>query len=293
MSDEPAVRVAPRIEAEAVAAPRLEPESLPAVVSPPLPRSGLGLVLGGGAILLGGLVGLDLATTIAGLFDRSPWLGAAGAAVGVAGVALMARGLVRELRGLASLAAVDRLRSALAGNDMATARREARAWAGRVGADRKLDAALVAAPDVSGIAALLRAGPAAELATRADALGRTAAIQAFLATAASPSAALDAIIVIWRGVRLIREVATLYGMRPGAAAMLRLVRRTALSAASVAGTDLVAHTIARGLLTHPLARHVGGELPAATLVARRMVLLARATAAACSPLGEAGPPGAG
>ncbi len=290
--EERPVRVAPRIEAENFAAPRLEPENLPVPVTPPVIRSGLGPLLGGAAVLVGGLVALDLVTTIAGLFDRSPWLGWIGTAVGLAGAALIVRGLGRELRGLASLATVDRLRTALAGNDAAAAKRAAREWAGRVEAGEGLDAALAAAPDATTVAALLRAGPAAELAARADALGRTAATQAFLAAAASPSAALDAGIVAWRGVRLIREVATLYGVRPGAAAMLTLVRRTALSAASVAGADLVAHTIAQGLLSHPLAQHVGGGLPAATLAARRMILLARAAAAACSPVGQAGPTGA-
>lgn len=289
--DRPPVRVAPRIEAESFAAPRLEPEALPVPVAMPPVRSGLGPLLGGAAVLVGGLVALDLTSTVAGLFDRSPWLGWGGVAVGLAGLGLVVRGIAREVSGLASLATVDRLRAALTGTNLEAARRAARDWIGRIEEGGALDGAIAASPDVAAINALLRAGPGAVLAGRVDALGRAAAVQAFAAAAASPSAALDAALVAWRGMRLIREVATLYGVRPGAAAMLTLVRRTALSAASVAAADLATDALARAVLSNPLLRHVGGEVAGAGLAARRMILLARAAAAACSPVSEAHTPG--
>lgn len=289
MSDERPTRIAPRIETEGFAAPRLEPENLPVLVVPPTPRSGLGPVLGGVAVLLGGLLALDLATTIAALFDRALWMGWLATGLTAAGAALIVRGVARELRGLATLATVDRLRAALASGETERAKRAARDWAGRIETDAGLDAAIAAAPDAASVAALLRAGPGATLAARADALGRAAAVQAFAAAAASPSAALDAVIVVWRGLRLIREVASLYGVRPGAAGMLRLLRRTALSAASVAATDLATDALARAVLSSPVLRHVGGEVAGAGLAARRMILLARAAAAACSPVSDARP----
>jgi uncharacterized membrane protein YcjF (UPF0283 family) len=56
--------------------------------------------------------------------------------------------------------------------------------------------------------------------------------------AATPSPALDALALGWCGVRLIRQVATLHGERPGLMGTLALLRRTALSAATIAATEV-------------------------------------------------------
>jgi putative membrane protein len=76
-------------------------------------------------------------------------------------------------------------------------------------------------------------------------------------------------------------------MRPGTLATLALLRRTALSAAGVVAADLATDTAARAFLSNPLLRHVAGDVAGAGVAARRMIVLARAAAAACSPL----PPG--
>ncbi|MDE2575702.1 MAG: DUF697 domain-containing protein, partial [Rhodospirillales bacterium] len=146
---------------------------------------------------------------------------------------------------------------------------------------------VTAAGDPAAIAALLRAGPVAALRRQAEALGRDAALQVVVATAAIPSPMLDGLLVAWRGVRLVRQVAMLHGMRPGLFATLALLRRTAFSAAAVAAADMAADAITRAVLSSPLAHHVAGEMAGAGVAARRMIVLARATAAACSPL----PPG--
>jgi putative membrane protein len=92
------------------------------------------------------------------------------------------------------------------------------------------------------------------------------------------------LLVAWRGVRLVRQVAGLYGMRPGVIGTLGLLRRTALSAGMVAGSEVAINAAAHAILSNPLLTHAFGEMAGAGVAARRMVLLARSTAAACSPL---------
>ena len=132
--------------------------------------------------------------------------------------------------------------------------------------------------------ALLRTRVAAELQQRADALGRGAAMQVFALTAAMPSPALDALVVGWRGVRLVRQIAELNGLRPGLFGTLALLRRTALSAAGVAAADVAINSATRAVLSNPLLQHLAGDVAGAGVAARRMVVLARAAAAACSPM---------
>jgi uncharacterized membrane protein YcjF (UPF0283 family) len=134
------------------------------------------------------------------------------------------------------------------------------------------------------VLALLRVRVAAGLQARADALGRNAAIQVFAATAAVPSPALDALLVAWRGTRLVRQVAELHGLRPGLLGTLGLLRRTAMAAATVAASDMAIDAAARAALSNPLLQHLAGDVAGAGVAARRMVVLTRAASAACSPL---------
>ena len=142
--------------------------------------------------------------------------------------------------------------------------------------------------DPDAILALLRAGPAQSLRLRADALGRSAALQAVAGLAAMPSPALAALFVAWRGLRLIRQVAALHGLRPGLLGTLALARRTALSAGAVAGTEMAANAAAHALLSNPVLGHLAGDMAGAGVAARRMIVLARAAEAACSPLVDEG-----
>jgi putative membrane protein len=130
----------------------------------------------------------------------------------------------------------------------------------------------------------LRAGPVADLRTRSDALGRTAAVQMAAGIAATPAPALAVLLVAWRGVRLVRQVAALHGMRPGLLGTLGLLRRSVLAAGMVAGSEVAINAAAHALLSNPLLTHALGEMAGAGVAARRMILLARSTAAACSPL---------
>lgn len=276
-------RIRPRLEFETQMAPRLEP--LPAVIEP-IPSTGgpgtLTLLGGGAAILVLGLALLSVGNFVAEQFARAPTLGWLTTAVAAAGFGLIGIAIWRELRGLFALRTVDRLRADLA--DPARAHAAARAWVEGLAEGPALLPALAAVQDRDSTLALLRAGPVATLRARADALGRTAALQIFAVTAAIPWPAFDGLLVAWRGIRLVREVAVLHGMRPHLLGTMVLLRRTALSAAGVVATDLAADTLARAALSNPLLQHVAGDVAGAGVAARRMVVLARATALACSPL---------
>jgi uncharacterized membrane protein YcjF (UPF0283 family) len=275
----------PRIELEEAAAPRLDaglpvPLAAPAVTD----RGTLKLFLGGISVLATGFAALGSANFVISQFDRSPTLGWLTLGVAVAGFGLIGAGVWRELRGLFALRSVDRLRAAVARSDIATLKSALRPWLAAQPDGLALIEALAPVTDPAAALALLRAGPVASLRARADALGRTAAVQVFAATAALPAPAFDGLLVAWRGTRLVRQVAELHGMRPGTLATLALLRRTALSAAGVVAADLATDTAARAFLSNPLLRHVAGDVAGAGVAARRMMVLARAAAAACSPL---------
>ena len=279
-------RVVPRIEAEDLPAPRLEGVPL---LADPTPRASWGmpaLVLSGSAVLIVGLSGLEIGNFVSDEFARSQVLGFGALAVSGTGLGLVASGFLKEARALGSLRAVDRLRADLLGANAGRRVRAARAWVKTLPEGPALLPAIDAINDPDAVLALLRAGPAQALRTRAEALGRTAAIQAVAGIAAMPSPGLAALYIAWRGLRLVRQVAALHGLRPGLLGTLALLRRTAMSAGAVAGAEMAANAAAHAIMSNPLLQHVAGEMAGAGVAARRMVVLARAADAACSPLGE-------
>ena len=107
-----------------------------------------------------------------------------------------------------------------------------------------------------------------------------------LGAAASPVALLDAAIVVARSLRMIREIAAIYGFRPGGLAALALLRRVVVQAASVAGADLLGEVTADvvGSLGHKVAGTVSARLGVGLFAATRVARLGLATTAACRPL---------
>jgi putative membrane protein len=279
-------RVAPRIAVLDPAGGRLDAPLEEAPPPLPRPRAGLlGLGLAGTGVLAVGLSGLGIADFVADQFARAAVLGWATLAVAAVGAGLIGVGVVREMRGLSRLASVDRLRRRLAAP--ATVRQAALDWLATLPGPDPVAAAVRAANDPDSVRALLRDGPVARLRADAEALGRRAALDVFALTAAMPAPALDAALVTWRGLRLVRQIAELHGLQPGLFGTIALVRRTLASAATVAAASLAADTVLRAALSTPLLAHLAGDAAGASVAARRMVVLGRAAAAACLPL----PPG--
>src|SRR5690606_380061 len=98
----------------------------------------------------------------------------------------------------------------------------------------------------------------------------------------SPSAAVDTLAFVARSLRLVREIATIYGHRPGLAATRHLVGRILVSA-SIAGTaNAVAHFGTR-MVGHWLARFAGDAV-ASGLAAQRMQRIGRLAMIVCRPV---------
>jgi len=198
-----------------------------------------------------------------------------------------------EWRAFRALARVDHLRDLLADDRAALAQAQgaARAWVDRV-ARRLADPAavhqaLAAAASVGEVRTVLQHRVAGPLGEAAGQLGTRAAVQVAALVALCPHPALDALLAGWRGLRLIREVASLYGLRPGLLATLALVRRVAVTAAGTAGVELLSQSLSDQLLQRtPLLSHVASAVPGATLAAVRLYRLARISAVACSPLAK-------
>ncbi len=284
------MRVEPRIELEGAPAPRLEP-ALPAggaTGDPAPPATGTAALafLGVGVLALG-LAGLSVGNFVADQFARAAWLGWATLGVAGAGFGLIGAGLLREVRALLALRHVDGLRDAFASGDAGRMMRAASSWSRTVPGGSAVAPALQAVNDPDAALALLRAGPCRALRDEADRLGRSAAVQAVAGIAAIPSPALDVLFVAWRGVRLVRQVAALYGVRPGLLGTLGLLRRTATAATLVGAASIAGNTAAHAVLSSPLLAHALGDAAAAGVAARRLLVLARATALACDPV----PPG--
>lgn len=271
--------VPPRLREEGA----LVPAEAPAV-EPPARFGTAALVAAGAAVLVAGFALLGSANFVSDQFGRAAWLGWVTLVVALAGFGLVGAGVWRELAALFALERIDSVRADLVSGDAARVMRGALAWAARAPGGGALGPALRTVNDPDAALALLREGPGRTLRETSEALGRTAAVQVVAAVAAVPSPSLDTLLVGWRGVRLVRQVAAVYGVRPGVLGTLALLRRTALSAGMVGAVEMAGNTLAHGLLTSPLLAKVVGEAAGAGVAARRMVVLARAAAVACDPV---------
>lgn len=244
------------------------------------------LTLGAAAVLvLLGVVGLlEVANFITAQFSRAPWLGAITVALVAPALAALAWSILREWRGFATLRDVEAIRAGLASEDAARARASARQWLSATGAAPATVEVAMRAQDAATLRALLRAGPVRELEAATTEAGRRAALQVLAATAVSPWPGLDGVIVVWRALRLVREVASLHGMRPGTLGTLRLFRRVTMDAGTVAAADLAVSALAEALFRSPMVGGLAGHTAGAAVAARRMLRLSHAIGQGCRPL---------
>jgi uncharacterized membrane protein YcjF (UPF0283 family) len=237
-------------------------------------------------LLVVGLSALSVGNFVADQFTRASWLGWTTLAVAAGGAGLIGSAIWREMSFLRRLDAVDTLRTELA--DPMRAKAAARRWLHSLPHSADVLPAIEATDSPEAITALLRAGPDRVIVEQAQALGRAAAVQVLAVTAAVPSPTLDGVVVTLRGVRLVRQVAQLYGYRPGTIGTFALLRRTLFSGVFVTGTNVAVDTLVKAAVSNPALQHLVGDVAGAGVAARRMIVLARATAAACSPVSPEG-----
>jgi putative membrane protein len=236
------------------------------------PRAGgLGWLLGI-ALLCGlGLGALDLYGFVAARFEAAPVQGfiAAGLA-GALGLALLLLAL-REWRGLRRLARVESV-----GGDVDRAaevmERDPR-LARSVGAWRGV-AREVNDPDRR--AELFDRHVLAPLDAEADAAIRAASLRMAGGVLILPSALLDTVWFAAQGFALIRRIARIYGLAPGAAATWRLSRRVLAEAGAIGAADAVAGAAARLMGAVPGLADAGIAGVAGLRMARIGVLAKRA-----------------
>ena len=259
---------------------RITPEPDPALLPVPLEpvpmlpaRTGLrwGAVFWtalGGLVLLG--LGLSLANLIEDLFARSEGLGFLG--VVFAAVAALALTIViaREAIGLARLATIEKmhLRAAdvLRSDDRAASRvivgdllklahqnpQLARARATLQGhADDIIDGA-----DMIKLAERELMTPLDQEARR---LVSSAAQRVSVVTAVSPRAVIDILFVFVASLRMIRQLARLYGGRPGTLGMIRLLRHV-IAHLAVTGGMAASDSMIQQMLGHGIAAKLSERL---------------------------------
>ena len=270
------------------------PESLPVTVPTPPPAPGLGplgwIGAGLGVLVIGGSL-LSLAGFVVDQMARSPVLGWASLTTVTAGVLAVLWGVTREIRSYRRLTRVDALRAKLRppAVPVEVARAECTAWlqtvAHRLADPDQVRLAMNGCTTTDEARAMLAHRAVEPLREQATAIGTRAASQGAAMVAIIPSPALEGLAAGLRSLKLIREIAALYGLRPGLSVTLGLVRRAAVTAASVYGVKEIAGAAAAHLFADaPVLRSIASAAPGAGITARRIYLLARTVAEACSPL---------
>ena len=240
-------------------------ERLPAVLGVARPKSRVGRwLVGATAALVLVALGFDTADLLHRSFDTSLGLGVGvSLLVAVAGVAAL-KMLVDELRSLRRLRRIealrgeaDRMAAAKQGEADRFAGALARLYEGRADlapALARVKDYVTDAHDDAEMVRLLDRELLAPLDRRAYQLVLRASRDTAVATALSPAAVVDLAVVLWRNLKLVREIAALYGARPGYVGSLKLLRRM-LANIAVAGVAESAH--------HVAVEALGGSLAAA------------------------------
>lgn len=234
-----------------------------------------GILLTSLAALVGLWAGLALTRLIEDLFARSLVLGWVGLGVlalaGLAAVAIILREFAGLLR-LKRLGAIhdDAGRAANLDDQEAGGRalaRLERIYAGRLDVKRGLEDLKSHAGDIISPSDRIRLAERdimGVLDENAAALIARHARRVTLLTAVAPAAALDILFVTAVNLRMLREIATLYGGRPGTIGTFRLARMVighlAVTGGLALGDNLIQHVIGRGLIGRLSARFGEGAV---------------------------------
>jgi putative membrane protein len=253
-------------------------------------RSPFAVAATGIAILLAGIIGIDLVQFIYGAFAHGVGLGIAAVAAVTAGVGGAVYWLLAELRGLWRLRSAERLRTLIPSALSGELKSEVDAAAAILAHDRLLGEAV--ARYRAGVEQHHSGRDALELFSRfvlapADRLAETAirraAGQAFAINAISPTALLDTLLFAARAMRLLRQIAEIYGQRPGLAGTVHLLRRLVGGAGMVGAVDLVGGALVQQLGGAVLER-LSASAAESAYAAQKMARLGILAMALCRPV---------
>ena len=258
---------------------RITPESDPALLPVPIEAPLLPVRRGfpwgamfwsavGGLVLLG--LGLSVTHLIEDLFARNEGLGFLG--LGFASAATLALAIVigREALGLARLATIEKLHlraaEVLLSDDRAESRGIVQDLIKLAHQNPHLARARAAlqghAGDIIDGADMIRLAER-ELMTPLDQEARrlvsSAAQRVSIVTAVSPRALVDVLFVFVASLRLIRQLALLYGGRPGALGMFRLMRHV-IAHVAITGGMAASDSLIQQMLGHGIAAKLSQRL---------------------------------
>jgi putative membrane protein len=255
--------------------PEADPALLPVPIDAPLVPVRRGLRWGavfwtavGGLVLLG--TGLGVVNLVEDLFARSEGLGIIGLAFAFAAALALIVVTAREVFGLARLAAIEKLHLRAAEVLLSDDRAASRAIVGDLlklaHQNPQLARARAAlqghADDIIDGADMIKLAER-ELMTPLDQEARrlvsTAAQRVSIVTAVSPRALIDVLFVFVASLRMIRQLARLYGGRPGALGMIKLMRHV-IAHLAITGGMAASDSLVQQMLGHGIAAKLSQRL---------------------------------
>ncbi|WLA89823.1 YcjF family protein [Bradyrhizobium elkanii] len=255
--------------------PETEPAQLPVPLDTPLVPARRGFRWGtlfwsavAGLVVLG--TGLGVINLVEDLFARNEGLGVLGLGLAVIAAVALAVVTTRELVGLARLATIEKLHlraaEVLISDDRAASRvivADLLKLAHQTPQLARARSTLQShTDDIIDGADMIRLAER-ELMTPLDEEARrlvsTAAQRVSVVTAVSPRALFDVLFVFVASLRMIRQLARLYGGRPGALGMIRLLRHV-IAHLAITGGMAASDSLIQQMLGHGIAAKLSQRL---------------------------------